>query len=119
MGDPKEFVIDQELMRKCVEKMDWFKYEILKKISRLLHHGDWGSLQVSELFDSVKEEVEELKHRVDQSEVQSVVYGPQFLPYLFMMIDECCDVAFSAMMLADVCNERIKLIIQNNDSQPV
>jgi len=117
MGDPKEFTIDEELMRKCVQKIDWFKYEILKKISRRLHHGDWESKHIGDLFKSMESEMNELELRVGQSQVQSIIYGPQFLPYLYMIMDECCDVAFSAMMLADVCNERVKLILERNEPQ--
>ena len=115
MADPKEFTIDSELMEKCFTSMEWFKYEILKKISRRLHHGDWATSKPQWLFESVEKEMKELEGIVEQFKMQEDKSGPEVLPYLFMIIDECTDVAFSSMMLADVCYKKILSIVGTQD----
>jgi len=111
MGDPKDFVVDKELMKKCCFSSEDFRYEMLKKLSRRLHHGDWGARGLYQMYNSLLDESGELANAFQKFKESSEGVNCEFHPMLYEIMDECVDVAATSMMIFDIAKEIVMLFI--------
>ena len=115
MGDPKDFVVDKELMKKCCLSSEEFRYEMLKKLSKRLHHGDWGARGLYQMYSSLLEESVELANAFKKFKESPEGVNCEFHPILYEIMDECVDVAATSMMIFDIAKETIMLFITQGE----
>jgi hypothetical protein len=92
--------------------VDWFAAKMKEKLRRPKNvaKGAWWEATPEDLFDLLQAEMEEL-------DIQLNMFGPLGIANMEKIIDECCDVANFAMMLADQARRHAEGLARSDEAE--